>query len=1323
MRRPFGRRPSRRTPIRFEQLESRLFLTAVYSVANGDWSDVATWSSDDAAWLADPAPPTTGDEVTIRAGDVVTYDQTDTDVIGKLEIDGKLSFDTNTSVTLTLDGNLVVEGELELLPSSHTVSHTITFTSVDESAFVGGDTLMPLNSDVGLWVMGDGILDAIGSNKTSWTRLTGSAFANDTTIQVADATGWQVGDRLEITPTQPPTDAVGSDAWTGYDSRTITAINGTTITLNATLTHDHPEVDGKWKAEVLNLTRNVVIQGTETGRSHVMFNRTTQVQTIKAVEIRHMGPRQSPPGETYTLGVLGRYGIHFHMNGNNSDGTLVEDVVIHNTGNHAFVTHLSHGITIRDSISHDTFDEAFWWDTGASNATDNTTWDHNVASLVRRDMTAPTNKTFRLTGFWLSAGEGNVATDNVAVGIQDGVDSSGFEWPEANEGVWAFTGNLAHNNKDHGIFTWQNTGKFHEIEDFVAYHNGRAGVSHGAYKNPYVYKNMDLYGNKEAGFILHASSSATSERGLVLEDMRVDGADISEYGLKVTLHIPIAGTDRTIVRDSSFVGYTEAGVGFVVAPHTVGLPERFVFVNNTFENNNDAFHLSDGILADSLIIVQTPEGELFELRRADQTGTLITDWNARRTDLPPWSPTVPTEIQTYTEDFTGVNGAAWPANWTITPGTQTVTLQNNEGEIRFSAGNVPAIAIFDPGISGVDAEMLNSFQQVKLKASSNTFAMGAGLVARRTSSNPDTYYAAQLERIKISGGPFVNRLQIYRVVDGESFVIMTTDPLTSVWNPNTWYNLQFDVEQISYESTRLRTKLWEDGTTEPATWTLEVTDSRGATIQNAAGGVGVIAKNNVSSSRFWRFDDYQIDIPVFTATEDFTGTNGAAWPSNQWTVTENNQDVTIQNNRGEIRYSTGAGAAFATLKTDTDLKILSASQQIKIYGSTPTYGMVGGLFARRADTNNDTYYTAELSRFNIGGGTFRNLASIYRVVDGVKTSIAQTSTSSDAWNGATWYQLRLDVEQSEHDETTLRLKLWEDGTTEPINWTLETVDTQSDLQNVSGRIGILGSGNVSTARYWRFDDYKATVTQGAGGQPMRASSGMGNTSADLLALSDKQIEQLRDAAIDRWRKAGITEEDLRRLDAVAIQIRDLPDDYLGHARSNRIELDINAAGHGWYVDLTPFDDAEFNQPDIKPDGYDLLTVLMHEMGHQLGLADQATSDDRISLMDESLQPGMRLPPTASLVEVLVEEHPEPVQTNSDSFAAVHDPSRLLRLKEVPTTNDIFSLADRLSFPSHLPSHLPEALEKLRQPASLSSDTPEVLSLFAYYNRALRPNLL
>src|SRR5262249_8475528 len=97
---------------------------------------------------------------------------------------------------------------------------------------------------------------------------------------------------------------------------------------------------------------------------------------------------------------------------------------------------------------------------------------------------------------------------------------------------------------------------------------------------------------------------------------------------------------------------------------------------------------------------------------------------------------------------------------------------------------------------------------------------------------------------------------------------------------------------------------------------------------------------------------------------------------------------------------------------------------------------------------------------------------------------------------------------------------------------------------------------------------------------------------------------------------------------------DLPGAYLGTVTDGTVWIDRDAAGHGWYIDPTPRDDSEF---PARPGGpafgrEDLLTVVMHEMGHLLGFEDGGQG-----LMETVLHAGVRQAPSGPILIV-----PDPV---------------------------------------------------------------------------------
>jgi len=597
--------------------------SALSPVRGNRWSDPGSWSH---------GVPGPGQTAVVTRSIVLDTDAS----VGGVAImpGGRLSFDPRTSHELTVSGNVVVRGQLVMRPASAEVSHRLVFAGVREPRFVGGG-MDVLEHDVGLWVMDAGRLDLAGSPRLAWTRASGGLSAGATTITLqADPVGWRVGDELVVTPTSPQGQD-DSDEET-FERVQVTALSGRTVTLSRPLRHEHPSVPARpgrrLTAEVLNLTRNVGIEGTADGRAHI-FIRSRRAQSLRSTAIRHMGPRK--PDESVTTFVPGRYGIHFHMCGNGSRGSLVEGVVIRDTGSHAFVAHLSNGVTFRDCVSHDTFEDAYWWDqapdtNSAAPPSDGIVYDRCVASLVKHD---PPERGYRLAGFALSRGRGNVARDCVAVGVQGGTDAAGFLWPEGSEGVWTFEGCVAHNNDEHGIFTWQNTALVHTIRDFVGYHNAVAGISHGAYQNPYIYRDLSLYGNAYAGVVVHAVSNAEAPRPLTFANLTVHGAGRSDYLVVVDRHHPAVPVFRpTSFTGCSFAGARKAAFGWLYQGEE-GPSNLELFELKSCRFSGNEFWLSRGIVPGSEIKVSDPVRGTLVLRRADEPGSLVARWNARVTRL------------------------------------------------------------------------------------------------------------------------------------------------------------------------------------------------------------------------------------------------------------------------------------------------------------------------------------------------------------------------------------------------------------------------------------------------------------------------------------------------------------------------------------------------------------------------------------------------------------------------------------------------------------------------------------------------------------------
>src|ERR1700690_492856 len=210
------------------------------------WSDPATWPN--------RKVPVAGDKVIIEKDKQVVLDVTPPALNG-VTIDGKLSFANNKDVELTTEW-IMLHGELEIgtEKAPHTRKATITFTDKvkdEDISGVGGTTD---RVDRGILLMG-GTLNLHGDRTNSWTKLSSTANAGATSIQVLNAAGWRVGDEIVLASTDfDPRQA---------ERRHIAAISGNTITFDKKLDYMHfgkITFDVDERGEVGLLTRNIKLQ-------------------------------------------------------------------------------------------------------------------------------------------------------------------------------------------------------------------------------------------------------------------------------------------------------------------------------------------------------------------------------------------------------------------------------------------------------------------------------------------------------------------------------------------------------------------------------------------------------------------------------------------------------------------------------------------------------------------------------------------------------------------------------------------------------------------------------------------------------------------------------------------------------------------------------------------------------------------------------------------------------------------------------------------------------------------------------------------------------
>ena len=439
------------------------------------WSDPATWPN--------RKVPVAGDKVTIDAGKEVVLD-VNTPPLNGLTINGKLSFANNKDVELTTEW-IMLHGELEIgtEKAPHTRKATITFTDNvkgEDISGVGGTTD---RVDRGILLMG-GTLNLHGDRTNSWTKLSSTANAGATSIQVLNAAGWRVGDEIVLASTDfDPRQA---------ERRNIAAISGNTITLDKKLDYMHfgkITFDVDERGEVGLLTRNIKLQASADAEQsfyggHVMAMVGSKM-FVEGVEFNRMGQNMT----------LARYPIHWHLIGD-AQGQYIKNSSLHDTYNRCVTVHGTNFLHVENNVTYNTVGHCFFLEDGIehgnefiknlaiqtkchptlecvpTNTAANGERDANYAnrqayremSFHSKNVLLPSDNT--VASFWITNPD-NSFIDNVAAGS----DENGF-WlslPEHPQGkfkdsdvsktIWprrtplrAFRGNVAHSNFDGFMF-------------------------------------------------------------------------------------------------------------------------------------------------------------------------------------------------------------------------------------------------------------------------------------------------------------------------------------------------------------------------------------------------------------------------------------------------------------------------------------------------------------------------------------------------------------------------------------------------------------------------------------------------------------------------------------------------------------------------------------------------------------------------------------------------------------------------------------------------------------------------------------------------------
>jgi hypothetical protein len=462
---------------------------SVTSVKSGNWSDASTWK---------PARvPKKGDRVLVSRGTHVRFNVKEKAVVRLVQVVGTLEFARDRDTELNV-GLLTIQHTDEC--SEH--GFACEFEGADEgpktpadqwpSLIVGTqDSPIPAKftarirlhflkgmnpKDAPAVACCSGRMELHGSPLSrTWVKLGADLAEGARKVTLSEeVSGWQVGDEVIVTASNR---ASGGSSFRASsrnpkqaqtEQRTITAIEGTTVTLDAPLKFVHFG-SGEFRSEIANLSRNVIIESADPKgvRGHTVYHRFSK-GGISHARFAHLGKE----------GVLGRYSIHYHLVGDTMRGSSVQGASIVDSHNRWVTIHGTQYLVVRDCIGYQSVGHGFFLEDGTE-----------VYNLLDRNLAVQSFQGKRLpeqvlsfdpndgAGFWWANGLNtitrNVTTENDKYGYRyDMQKRSNFDTnlpirqPDGSEKVvdvrtlpiWRFDDNEAHAEGFYGMLVAANGG-------------------------------------------------------------------------------------------------------------------------------------------------------------------------------------------------------------------------------------------------------------------------------------------------------------------------------------------------------------------------------------------------------------------------------------------------------------------------------------------------------------------------------------------------------------------------------------------------------------------------------------------------------------------------------------------------------------------------------------------------------------------------------------------------------------------------------------------------------------------------------------------------
>lgn len=399
---------------------------------------------------------------------------------------------------------------------------------------------------------------------------------------------------------------------------------------------------------------------------------------------------------------------------------------------------------------------------------------------------------------------------------------------------------------------------------------------------------------------------------------------------------------------------------------------------------------------------------------------------------------------TYQRTTSGWGNADTGGAWSVVGNTSNWSVSSGAGSI-----NVPAGGQQIGFLGGVSVRDVDLLERVTLPMSTTGNTCDAFLLARYVGGASPTYY-----RVGLVQGPGHSTIVIRTQRNDGTYLTGDTDTGISA-GPGVTVWLRLQVQGTA--PTAVRARAWLDGTPEPTSWNVDTTDSTSAL--QVPGAVGIRVRNEDNSApHTFVYRDFQAialaapslpssgsDLDTFGRT--LTGTWGTADVGGAWSTQGSGYSVVPGMATINATSSTPTNFLSSVQLQDVDaLAWVSPAAISSAYldsGIAVRYVASGGTFyqvsAYYATGNNNGDYTVQLKR------------------KPTNTLITPDFNTSIPGGTAIWIRL----EAQGVNPTTLRWKIWQDGTPEPATWTGSATDSTSAMQRAGG-VGVEAYANTGT---------------------------------------------------------------------------------------------------------------------------------------------------------------------------------------------------------------------------------------------------------------------